>query len=220
MNTHQNQHQKAKFSHFLEVKPNQSFNTPTLYITFYATMLQKKQPNRSNHNKRCNGKNDQDTRSKKKRLVHFNDQKKQIVEFVALSKEDAKQVLWYTQKDLKDILRTKHLEESPPAPPSSSLDCSFSSFEKCAAQCSMEERQRRRHHNEFVTGLLRQQDEHRSLGIKDPIGLFQYSRACSKRSRQRALADGRNHAKHVKSFQERRQRTLDILDAALDLLSA
>ena len=42
---------------------------------------------------------------------------------------------------------------------------------------------------DFVHGLLATQSEHQQLGIQDPRGLYQFSKACSKTSRQRAVEE-------------------------------
>lgn len=40
----------------------------------------------------------------------------------------------------------------------------------------------------FVLGVLQQQHSHQQMGISDPTGLGVFARACSKRSRERAVA--------------------------------
>jgi hypothetical protein len=50
---------------------------------------------------------------------------------------------------------------------------------------------------EFVQGLLEQQSEHQRLGFHDPRGLFQFSKACSKTSRQRAQLQAEETARQV-----------------------
>jgi hypothetical protein len=63
---------------------------------------------------------------------------------------------------------------------------------------------------------MQQQEKKQNMGLEDPRGLFQFSRTCSKQSRQNALRLGNAPAK---SFQERRQTTLDAIDDVLALLS-
>ncbi len=47
----------------------------------------------------------------------------------------------------------------------------------------------------FVHSFLAQQYEHQQLGIDDPRGLFQFSKACSKHSRKRALLQAQDNAR-------------------------
>jgi hypothetical protein len=51
---------------------------------------------------------------------------------------------------------------------------------------------------DFVHGLLATQSEHQQLGIQDPRGLFQFSKACSKTSRQRAIEEARRLERQTK----------------------
>jgi hypothetical protein len=71
-----------------------------------------------------------------------------------------------------------------------------------------------RHH--FVKSLLAQQRENQKMGIYDPKGLFQLSRAGSKYSRQRAMktAHGEQAAEAKKISKER---AIGILHGVLDL---
>ena len=55
-----------------------------------------------------------------------------------------------------------------------------------------------RHH--FVESLLAQQDENEKMGIDDPKGLFQLSRAGSKYSRQRAMKTANEQAEEAKKI--------------------
>jgi hypothetical protein len=71
-----------------------------------------------------------------------------------------------------------------------------------------------RHH--FVESLLAQQYENVMMGIDDPKGLFQLSRAGSKYSRQRAMATGSKQAEDAKKICK--EDTLEIVDTVLDLL--
>ena len=52
----------------------------------------------------------------------------------------------------------------------------------------------------FVRELLEQQCEHQSLGIQDPKGLRQMSRACSKRTREEARKSALQTAQEVRNF--------------------
>jgi hypothetical protein len=48
---------------------------------------------------------------------------------------------------------------------------------------------------DFVHSFLAQQNEQQQLGIDDPRGLFQFSKACSKHSRKRALLQAQDNAR-------------------------
>ena len=68
-------------------------------------------------------------------------------------------------------------------------------------------------------GLLQQQVEHNQLGLQDPKGLFQFSRASTKKSRQRALQQGRQHEKDVRQdVKPDNQKTIQYIDDVLDVL--
>jgi hypothetical protein len=71
-----------------------------------------------------------------------------------------------------------------------------------------------RHH--FVNSLLAQQDENQNMGINDPKGLFQLSRAGSKYSRQRAMKTANEQAKEATRISK--ENTVRILDTVFDLL--
>jgi hypothetical protein len=58
---------------------------------------------------------------------------------------------------------------------------------------------------EFVMALLRQQSEHKKLGVNDPKGLFQFSKACSKKSRQQALKQARAREQEVNELNQSEQ---------------
>jgi hypothetical protein len=120
--------------------------------------------------------------------------------------QEDKPALWYTRTDLKEIRGQ------------SSCSCIPVDDEntKEAARKRMVERRRQR---EFVVSLLSQQHEHKLMGVEDPKGLFQFSRACSKLSRKRALQVGRDQEKEIKLFEERRQETLSVVDDAFELLA-
>ena len=68
----------------------------------------------------------------------------------------------------------------------------------------------------FVTGLLAQQDEHQRLGLKDPKGLFQYSKAASKQSRLRAIRAAKEDA--ILAREITHDQTLEIIDRVLDMV--
>jgi hypothetical protein len=70
------------------------------------------------------------------------------------------------------------------------------------------------HH--FVESLLTQQYENQKMGINDPKGLFQLSRAGSKYSRQRAIKAANEQAEEAKKISI--EETIGILANALDLL--
>lgn len=74
----------------------------------------------------------------------------------------------------------------------------------------------RQSHRNFVLSLLAQQWEHQQLGIHDPKGLFQYSKTCTKSSRQRALEKGKENAKEVERIMK--ENLESVIDSALDLL--
>ena len=109
-----------------------------------------------------------------------------------------KSVLWYTKADIDNDQTSQSHEEND------EHDL---------------RRNRKNDVRQFVLNLLKQQQEHKSLGIVDAKGLFQFSKACSKNARQRALKAGKQHAVEVEmSWEERRQDTLNTLDDALALL--
>jgi hypothetical protein len=70
-------------------------------------------------------------------------------------------------------------------------------------------------HN-FVESLLAQQYENQQMGINDPKGLFQLSRAGSKYSRKRALKIANEQAEEAKKISK--EETIDILGSVLALL--
>jgi hypothetical protein len=128
-----------------------------------------------------------------------------------------KPAIWYTKKDLSELRQS--LGQC------SCDDCSLSSSESACCTCtplpsstpstSTEERKLRK---DFIASLLRQQCEHQRLGLADPKGLFQFSRACTKKSRQDAIKKAKEHEKEVKSFMEQRKLLLGVIDEAMDVL--
>lgn len=70
--------------------------------------------------------------------------------------------------------------------------------------------------HDFVVALLDQQWEHKKLGIKDPKGLFQFSRSLSKFSKQRAREQGKMDAEEVKAFNM--EKLENAINGALELL--
>lgn len=67
----------------------------------------------------------------------------------------------------------------------------------------------------FIQCFLKQQDEHRQLGIKDPRGLYQFSKAMSKNSKCRALENGKSVEKECAISKEE---LVHAIDYVLDLL--
>jgi hypothetical protein len=68
----------------------------------------------------------------------------------------------------------------------------------------------------FVQSFLAQQYEHQQLGIDDPRGLFQFSKACSKHSRKRAFLLAQENARE--SFCTKED-LVDSIDQVLGMLS-
>jgi hypothetical protein len=69
---------------------------------------------------------------------------------------------------------------------------------------------------DFVHSFLAQQYEHQQLGIHDPRGLYQFSKACSKHSRKRALLQAQDNARE--SFCTK-DALVDSIDQVLGMLS-
>ena len=113
----------------------------------------------------------------------------QVIAIEPINNEEDKALLWYSKQDLKKV---RSGEE----------------------KASKVDGQRRR---DFVIALLGQQSEHNTLGIQDPKGLYQFSRACSKTSRQKALKDAREHEQEVKVLS--REATIEAIDSVLDILA-
>ncbi len=136
---------------------------------------------------------------KTKRTVRFSEEQ-QVQEYEIVDNDDRDSV-WYSRRDLQAIRRQD--EEVP-----SSSDCSAAVFHKFD-----QERQK-----EFIAALLRQQTEHQKMGMNDPKGLFQLSKAFSKKSKELALKSAQAHEKEVKDFMAVKRKTIAIIDDALDLL--
>ncbi len=69
---------------------------------------------------------------------------------------------------------------------------------------------------DFVHSFLAQQNEQQQLGIDDPRGLFQFSKACSKHSRKRALLQGQDNARESSRTKED---LADSIDEVLGMIS-
>jgi hypothetical protein len=118
----------------------------------------------------------------------------QIKIFNTVESEE-KSSVWYTKKDLAAIRwqcsctvvddETKALDNA----------CEEASLPVISATY-------RRRQKEFVIALLQQQNEQKQLGMQDPKGLFQFSRACSKKARQQALQKAREHEKEVQKLHQ------------------
>jgi hypothetical protein len=137
------------------------------------------------------------------RRVRFNDlEQVQEIDTSFAMEEHQKDVLWYSRQDLQ-ALRDDRTKDS------GCSDCSslFAAFGE-------------RRQKEFINELLRQQKEHRLMGLCDPKGLFQLSRTYSKKSKQDAVNNARNQAQEVQEYlcTPSREKTLLILDDALGLL--
>lgn len=144
---------------------------------------------------------------KRDRRVSFSDMEHiQNIERVteaddAGAENDTKNALWYSCQDLK-VLRESQEKDS----------------EACSAFFEPFGKQRQR---EFIAEILRQQNEHRLMGMVDPKGLFQVSKTFSKKSTQDARKSAKAHEQEVREYWEARNAfTMGILDEALDLLSS
>jgi hypothetical protein len=80
-----------------------------------------------------------------------------------------------------------------------------------------EARQFKELRHQFVESLLAQQYENEKMGIDDPKGLFQLSRAGSKYSRQRAMKSANKQAEEAKKI-GKENTTIGLVDSVLDLL--
>jgi hypothetical protein len=127
---------------------------------------------------------------------------------------DEKSSVWYTRHDLANT-RSEHC--SCKKQRRHLLDKAKETPLMCICQLSSgADRQRQR---DFVMALLQQQVRHKQLGLQDPKGLFQLSRACTKKSRQRALQQGRQHEKEVlEELTLDQQKFIQAIDHALDVL--
>lgn len=127
-----------------------------------------------------------------RRSVRFSDRNEvTVVEAAEATAAD----LWYTEMDLEELKRGSCFNH----------DTEHSAF-LSPYSCDTVRRNRK----EFVNALLQQQTETKMLGFEDPKGLYQFSKACSKKSRQRALREGRSMEEEVK----------EVIRDALDLLGA
>lgn len=141
---------------------------------------------------------------KNTRKVRFNEER-QIIE-VDIVENDERDSVWYSPRDLQTLRRSQQEQDDLP-----SNDCStlFHTFVDAKRQ------------KEFVTMLLLHQLEHQKMGLTDPKGLFQVSKALSKRSKELALKAAQAHEKEVqKDNLSLNQKTMAIIDDALELLEA
>ena len=141
---------------------------------------------------------------KNTRKVRF-DEEEQIVE-VDIVENDERDSVWYSPRDLQALRRGQQEQDDLP-----SNDCStlFHTFADPQRQ------------KEFVALILLQQMEHQRMGMKDPRGLFQLSKAFSKRSKELALKAAQAHEKEVQQdYISLNRKTMAIIDDALELLEA
>jgi hypothetical protein len=122
-----------------------------------------------------------------KRSVRFCETKNQV-KVVETVETEEKASVWYTEKDLASFI---YASDNDPSSSSSPMLEQSSSAQAFATELD------RQLQKEFVVALLQQQLEHKKLGVNDPRGLFQFSRACSKKSRQQALKLARAHEQEV-----------------------
>jgi hypothetical protein len=128
------------------------------------------------------------TNNNRQRRVHFEETLSVDVAEVEWDEEQEKR--WYTSKDIA-ILRASYQKEQ-----------------------FFEERPTVK---DFVHSFLAQQNEHQHLGIDDPRGLFQFSKACSKHSRKQALLQAQDNARE--SFCTKEDPLVDSIDQILGMLS-
>jgi hypothetical protein len=135
------------------------------------------------------------------------------VKVVETVDNDEKSSVWYTRHDLANTRsedcsckkQQRRLDKAKETPLMSICQLIIGT-----------DRQRQR---DFVMELLQQQVKHKQLGLQDPKGLFQLSRACTKKSRQRALQQGRQHEKEVlEELTLDQQKFIQAIDHALDVL--
>lgn len=139
-----------------------------------------------------------------KRKVRFSEEER-IVE-VDIVDNDERDSVWYSARDLQALRGSQQEQDDLP-----SNDCS-TLFHTFAAP----QRQK-----EFVTLFLLQQLEHQRMGMNDPRGLFQLSKAFSKRSKELALKAAQAHEKEVQQDNlSLNRKTMAIIDDALELLGA
>jgi hypothetical protein len=126
------------------------------------------------------------------RRVHFSETDQ--IKIVNTVKSEEKSSVWYTEKDLAVI---------HPQCSSTAVDDEIKALNGCEEASlpviSAADQQRQK---DFVMDLLQQQNEHKQLGMQDPKGLFQFSRACSKKARQQALQQAREHEKEVQKLHQ------------------
>jgi hypothetical protein len=125
-----------------------------------------------------------------KRRVQFCETKNQV-KVVETVETEEKASVWYTEKDLASFT---YAFDNEPSSSSSRLLKQSSSAQAFTTELD------RQLQKEFVVALLQQQLEHKKLGVNDPKGLFQFSRACSKKSRQQALEQARAHEQEVEEL--------------------
>ena len=137
------------------------------------------------------------------RKVSFNDCK-QVTEVETVS-NDERNTVWYTRQDLEEIRHA--CQNNTASERNAEVDCDavFHTFDQ--------QRQK-----ELTAAILKQQLEHRQLGMSDPKGLFQLSKAFSKKAKLDALKAGRAQANEVMTYREQQQQTINIIDDALELL--
>jgi hypothetical protein len=139
-----------------------------------------------------------------KRRVQFCETQNQV-EVVETVENEEKASMWYTEKDLDSFTYASDNESSSSSSPL---------LEQRSSEQAFTTELDRQLQKEFVMALLQQQLEHKKLGVNDPKRLFQFSRACSKKSRQQALKQARAHEQEVEEL-NRRERGMQVLDSVL-----
>jgi hypothetical protein len=113
------------------------------------------------------------------------------IKIVNTVESEEKSSVWYTKRDLAAI-RSQCC--------CTTVDDETNACEEASLPViSAADRQRPK---KFVVALLQQQNELKQLGMQDPKGLFQLSRACSKKARQQALQQAREHEKEVQKLHQ------------------
>lgn len=136
-----------------------------------------------------------------KRRVQFCETENKVMEVETVETEE-KASVWYTKKDLASIRSQCTCASDNDNDESSSSPSSRLLKQSSFAQAFTTELDRQLQ-KEFVMALLQQQLEHKKLGVNDPKGLFQFSKACSKTSRQQALKQAQVHEQEVKELNQR-----------------
>ena len=95
-------------------------------------------------------------------------------------------------------------------------DCTCSIQDETRRRSLQDDWRQHQQRRAFVIGLLEQQYEHQRLGMKDPKGLYQFSRAASKQSRLRAIRIAEEDARQAKEISN--EEALDIIDNVLNLI--